>query len=314
MWRNKLDNAEFKKNWNRKAPVFANINLLGKCNVDCYFCLGKDIDGAFSQQNQLNVPFQDWANFEEFLTRCREANIKNLYVTGQNTDSLLYPHLNSLLDYLQGDWNFDVGLRTNGYRALQNLETIRKCRRNVGYSIHSLTPETNWEIMRRRDIPDWQAIIPATPNCRVSIVLNRYNASEYFDLLRYISAFPNVKYIQTRRICTDIREDFLLPDVTVYEQVFDEVQKMYPQTGEFYSAECFEIFGKEVVFWRTVKTTIDSFNYYTDGTINDEYFVIEGFMRESANYPQQAGVPVKDLDASLQGYWRDAKLVQISRS
>ena len=31
------------KNRNRGKFTFANINLLGKCNADCYFCLGKDI-------------------------------------------------------------------------------------------------------------------------------------------------------------------------------------------------------------------------------------------------------------------------------
>lgn len=31
------------KNRKRDKYTFANINLLGKCNADCYFCLGKDI-------------------------------------------------------------------------------------------------------------------------------------------------------------------------------------------------------------------------------------------------------------------------------
>ena len=31
------------KNRNRKEYSFANINLLGNCNANCYFCLGKDI-------------------------------------------------------------------------------------------------------------------------------------------------------------------------------------------------------------------------------------------------------------------------------
>ena len=42
------------KNRNRQVPTFANINLLGKCNADCYFCLGKDIksevDGTVSKE------------------------------------------------------------------------------------------------------------------------------------------------------------------------------------------------------------------------------------------------------------------------
>jgi len=302
MWRNKLEHKEFNKNWDRNLPVFANINLLGKCNVDCYFCLGKDIDEHFKKQNQLNTHFTEWKQFNLFLDKCKEANIKNVYITGQNTDALVYKHTGELIDFLQDVHGFDVGIRTNGYLAEKQMDVVNKCRRSVGYSIHSLNPENNWTIMRRKDIPNWEHIIPNTKNVRVSIVLNRYNQHEFMDLLKYISKFDNVKYIQVRRICTDIREDFLIEDVNVYEKIFDKVKVEYPLIGHFYSAECFEMFGKEVVFWRTVKTTIDSFNYYTDGTINTEYFVIEGFMRESQNYPKVDNIPIKEK--GLEGYWR----------
>ena len=47
---------DFSKNREReKNYEFANINLLGKCNVDCYFCLGKDIDDLLSLHNQTGV-------------------------------------------------------------------------------------------------------------------------------------------------------------------------------------------------------------------------------------------------------------------
>jgi MoaA/NifB/PqqE/SkfB family radical SAM enzyme len=300
-WRNALDEPEFEKNMRREAPVFANINLLGRCNVDCYFCLGKDIETEFKKQNQLAVHFSKWANFEHYLLKCEQAGIQRIYVTGQNTDSLMYRYLGELVEHVQSR-GFDVGLRTNGYLAHKNMEVINQCRRNVGYSIHSLDPETNWKIMHRRDLPDWECIIPATRNTRVSVVLNRYNEHEFMDLLKYISRFENVAYIQARRICTDTREAFLIEDVMVYERVFEAVKREYPLVGYFYGAEIFSMFGKEVCFWRTVKTTIESFNYYTDGTINDEYFVIEGYMREAQSYPRLGGIPVKI--EGLEGYWR----------
>jgi MoaA/NifB/PqqE/SkfB family radical SAM enzyme len=103
----------FTKNRNREAPTFANINLLGKCNVDCYFCLGKDIQDLLEGQNQLAVPFEEWANFEQFLALCEANNIDKLYVTGQNTDSLQYRYLMDLINYLHSR-KFKVGLRTNG--------------------------------------------------------------------------------------------------------------------------------------------------------------------------------------------------------
>lgn len=300
-WRNKLDEPEFEKNMHREAPVFANINLLGACNVDCYFCLGKDIDTEFKKHNQLAVHFSEWPRFDEYLARCAAAGIKRIYVTGQNTDSLMYRYLGQIVDYMQ-EQGFGVGLRTNGYLAHKRMDIINRCQRNVGYSIHSRDPETNWKIMRRRDIPNWDELIPATKNTRVSIVLNRYNEGEFMSLLEYACGFGNVSYVQVRRICTDTREAFLIDDVRVYERVFEQVKQAFPLVGHFYNAEVFRMFGKDVCFWRTVKTSIESFNYYTDGTINDEYFVIEGYMRDAEKYPRLAGIPVKI--GGLEGYWR----------
>lgn len=77
-WRNTLDEPEFEKNMRREAPVFANINLLGRSNVDCYFCLGKDIETEFKNQNQLAVHFSKWANFEQYLLKCEQAGIRRI--------------------------------------------------------------------------------------------------------------------------------------------------------------------------------------------------------------------------------------------
>lgn len=300
-WRNALTHPEFEKNLNRTAPSFANINMLGTCNVDCYFCLGKDINEQFKQHNQVKTHFKEWENFDLFLEVCREAAIEKIYLTGQNTDALVYKFVDELIPYVQGK-GFRMGMRTNGYLADRHYPVIQQCQQSVGYSIHSRDPETNWTIMRRRDIPDWDTIIPNTPQCRVSIVLNRYNEAEFPELLRYAASFPNVKYIQVRRICTDTREEYLYPDVEVYERVFEQIKADNPVIGHFYNAEVFHLHGKDVCFWRTVKTSIDSFNYYTDGTINDEYFVIEGYMRDAATFPRAAGIPIKPK--GLEGYWR----------
>lgn len=304
LWRNPIREPEFRKNLDRTAPSFANINLLGRCNVDCYFCLGKDLEAKFALQNQLKDHHSKWANFQNFLDGAWAAGIRRVYVTGQNTDSLIYPHLGDLVDTVQAR-GFDVGLRTNGYLAHRQMDVIRRCRRNVGYSIHSRDQETNWTIMRRRDIPDWDTIVPETPRCRISIVLNRHNEAEFDNLLAYCCSFPNVAYVQVRRICTDTREDYLLPDVEAYERVFRRYDEANDLVGRFYGAEVYRLHGKDVCFWRTVKTTIDSHNYYTDGTINREYFVIEGYMRDSTNFPHgHDGTPQPAEAGPLEGYWR----------
>lgn len=268
------------KNRNREPAEFANINLLGKCNADCFFCLGKDIPEYLGTQNQVRQIFYDWKNFDAFLDLCEDRGVTKLYVTGQNTDSLLYPYLNSLVDYLH-DAGFTVGLRTNGYLALKKLQIINKCENSTGYSIHTLNPETNFKIMGRSDLPNWDRILKETKTPRVAIVLNRYNADEFFDILWFLRNYPHIKYVQVRRISTDTRFELLKEDIEVYEKVFRKVLDM-PQARylrDFHCAQQYDIFGLQVNFWRTVETSVNSLNYFTDGTISDEYFIVEGYLK-----------------------------------
>lgn len=271
------------KNRARDKYTFANINLLGKCNVDCFFCLGKDIEDLLCKQNQLKTHFSEWLNFREFLARCVEEEIQNIYLTGQNTDPLLYPWLQELVDYIQSK-GFSCGVRTNGFLALkeESVRALQAMREEVGYSIHTLNPVTQRMILGRGDVPDWKAILtlPDVKKVRVSMVMNRCNEAEFFDVLKFLSEFPQVRYIQVRRISTDTREKLLVPDMAAFERVYTKVREIFPLVRRFVTdAEEYEIYGKPVDFWRTVKTSANSMNYFTDGTISDLYFVVEGYLK-----------------------------------
>jgi hypothetical protein len=213
--------------------------------------------------------------------------VSKLYVTGQNTDSLQYVHLQELIDFLHRQ-RFQVGLRTNGYLASKRLAVINSTDLSVGYSIHSIIPATTRAILGRSDIPDWDMLLTETERPRVQIVVNRYNKTEFWPLLEHIASFPKVRYVQVRRVCSDTREPELTPDIEAHDRLHDEVRQLYPLKKIIYgSAEVYNIYGKEVVFWRTVKTTANSLNYFTDGTVSDQYFIVEGYQkycgRECAN-------------------------------
>ena len=268
----------FQKNRNKQLPTFANINLLGKCNADCYFCLGKDIEDILSQHNQLNVHFLRWNCFLPFVRLCRRNSIRKVYITGQNTDSLLYPYLSELIDWLHEE-GFTVGIRTNGLLAYKHLDIINKCTNSVGYTINSLVPSCNYKIMKVNHVPDWKHVLNNTNKPRVSIVVNRFNYKEFFEILDFLSQFHNLRYVQARRISTDTRKNELKRDIILYEQLFSKIVKTHPSLEPFYDAERFLIKGLEVCFWRTVRTSIGSMNYFTDGTISDEYFIIEGYLK-----------------------------------
>jgi len=275
-WENKI----VCKNRQRDKYSFANINLLGQCNADCYFCLGKDIPQYLQNQNQLRVHFSQWVNFYKFLNMCQAEGVRKLYLTGQTADGLQYAHLEEIVDYLQGERGFLVGVRTNGYLAKRRMSIIKKMQEEIGYSIHSLNPEVNNKIMGIKKIPDWKNIIPESgKKVRVSIVLNRYNVKEIYDICAFISQFPNVNYIQIRRVSTDTRETELRKDIELFEDFYKGFASKNKLRGKFCLAPKYELFGKEILFWRTVETSVNSLNYFTDGTCSDEYFIIEGYLK-----------------------------------
>ncbi len=278
-----MEKVEIKKNRNREGFSFANINLLGVCNANCYFCLGKDISENLAGKNQLNVHFSEWKNFDTFLETCKEEGIKKLYLTGQTADGLQYKYLAEIIDYLQGQ-GFLVGVRTNGILAKQKMDCIHAMKDEIAYSIHTLKPDVNKKIMGFSTIPDWDYIIPASgDNVRISIVLCRYNVDEFDDLIKYISKFENVRYIQVRRISTDTRYELLEEDITLYERFYEKFSDAHKQDRitDFHLAQRYMLYGKEVNFWRTVETSINSLNYFTDGTCSDEYFIVEGYLKYS---------------------------------
>ena len=276
-----MKEIQINKNRKREQFTFANINLLGKCNANCYFCLGKDISGELEGKNQLNTHFSEWKNFDKFLQTCKETGVKKLYLTGQTADGLQYHYLREIIDYLQSD-GFLVGVRTNGLLAEAKMDCIKAMKDEIAYSIHTLKPEVNKTIMGFSRIPDWDKIIPMSgDNVRVSIVLCRYNIEEFDDLIKYISKFDNVRYIQVRRISTDTRYDLLKEDISLYEQFYNKFAEEHQadRISDFYLAQRYMLHGKEVNFWRTVETSVNSLNYFTDGTCSDEYFIVEGYLK-----------------------------------
>jgi hypothetical protein len=90
--------------------------------------------------------------------------------------------------------------------------------------------------------------------------------------------FPQIDYIQARRISTDTRYDFLKEDIEIYEQKYKEVSQTFETVGNFYGAQLINMFRKSVCWWRTVGTSANSLNYFTDGIISDNYFVVEGYL------------------------------------
>ena len=214
------------KRRDRSPYSFANINLLGKCNVDCFFCLGKDLSEQFGKFNHSSTHFSLWPNFDKLMAACREHGIKKIYLTGQNVDALQYLYIAELIFHLRKHGFTTVGCRTNGMLAMQQPVQIFD---TVSYSVHTLQQHTQDIIFggRHYKVPNWKAVFEATAPARVraAIVLNRYNRHEMYELLNYL-ATTNADYIQVRKVCTDTRLAQHEADMAAFEEWVPEFDRL----------------------------------------------------------------------------------------
>ena len=91
---------------------FANVHLSGPCNRSCYFCIGQHMM-ALDPLNTLHTwPLPGWV---DFVFECRARGVKELYVTGSNTDPLLASNLEQIVVAARAELDVEVvGMRTNG--------------------------------------------------------------------------------------------------------------------------------------------------------------------------------------------------------
>jgi molybdenum cofactor biosynthesis enzyme MoaA len=275
-------NLETQKNRDRSPYSFANINLLGPCNVDCYFCLGKDLAEQFGKHNQIGVYFREWCHFDNLIQACWAHKIRKIYLTGQNVDALQYKYIPELIAYLRKQGFTTIGCRTNGMLAERPRSGVQLFD-TVSYSVHTLRQSTQNIIFGcYYPVPDWRQVFKGSAPARVraSIVLNRYNLHEIYDLLNYL-ADTDIDYIQVRKVCTDVRFNELEPDMIAFEKWADEFDLIMGRKPPvlFEGAPQYTWAGKKVSVWRTVGTSVNSLNYFTDGTLSDEYFIIEGYSK-----------------------------------
>jgi len=264
------------KNRDRSEYSFANINFLGKCNLDCFFCLGKDLADEFGKYNQLTTPVFMLPNFDEFIGICKRLKIKNIYVTGQNTDALLYKDLHFLIKHLQAI-GFNVGIRTNGLLADEWIDTLSMCRASVSYTLLTRNKETMKAITGSPQLPKLDKIMPAVKaRQRIATVVTKQNQYEMLQLINYARTLKP-DYFQIRRISTDHRYSELREHIIAFDEVKAVIASQFPLVSSYEGAPIYDANGLKVVLWETVRTSANSINYYSNGVISDEYFIIEGY-------------------------------------
>jgi len=245
----------------RREPFFANINLLGRCELDCPFCLGHSVPFAPSPKEIPN--HQDWPNLDKFLDRCRGREIDRINLTGLNVDPLQYEDLSGLCNELH-EGGFKVGLRTNGLHARERMAEVNAFD-SVGYTHVS----KKW----CASPPDVVDLVRATTApTRVSFVMTEQTIGELWPLIWKFRAGKKPKYLQIRKVWGGSDAD-----CAMFDQFAASLDVDHKMEERFCEAPTYTVLGMKVVLWTTVETTANSLNYFIDGTISDEYVIVGGY-------------------------------------
>lgn len=255
---------------------YGEILFVGKCNFQCFYCLGHEMHES-TKCNTLSTHFSLWPNFGKWLVDLHMNNVKTIYLSSTNSEPLLYAYLSELIDFLEDD-GFNVGIRTNG-----SLDTTicSKCKEEVSLSLQSLNYDTFEKITNVMLSFDFLENLRKiqSDNLRVSIVVNRYNYTEIFDMLDKLKDF-NLRYVQLRQ-CYKYYETDIQPDIDAFRNVVEKL-KSYPVKGNFNESVIYDVNGLAVSVWETVfkKSSISSSNYWTNGVITNNNLLVEGYEDE----------------------------------
>ena len=254
---------------------YGEILFLGPCNYSCYYCLQNEMDKLRQEkENQLNIHYTKWNNFDKFILACKNENIDKIYLSSTCTDPLIYMYLDELISELQKN-NFKVGIRTNGLLASQKLDEIKKLDEEISFSINSFDKETNFKITKNEKIFDYNSILKFLEDnnkkCRISIVVNKYNYKEIPEILEKLVKYKCISYVQLRKMYKYYKNEDMSEEKNAFEDITKWLEENAIITESYYESKVYKYKEMKVSLWEDVfsKNSVKSINYYTNGIISD---------------------------------------------
>lgn len=262
---------------------YGEILFLGLCNLKCFYCLSAEMKKLKKEkENQMNVHFKEWKDFDTFLLRCKDKKIDTIYLSSVTTEPMLYKYINMLIKYLR-EKGFHVGIRTNGYYAEEKIEALLLCNEEISFSINSFNEKTNNSICKCNYIPNWSNIFEMfrkdNKKCRISIVVNQYNYNEILDMLDFLSKYKDIiSYVQLRRVYKYDKQSKNI-DGDYYYKIIKDLENIAKEKESFYESRQFLYKDLSVSLWNDVfkKESITSINYFTNGIISTNNLLIPAY-------------------------------------
>lgn len=235
---------------------FANVLLAGPCNQRCPYCIGQQVDPALNRDVLDEYPLRNQGLFAALL---RQHGVRQIVLTGTNTDPQLYRHEARLIRWLRDRLpDAQISLHTNGQLAMRKMDVLNLYDRAT-ISFPSFDPEVFYQMTLTRRMPDLAAIVRAARiPIKVSCLLTEHNADQVDDFL------ARCHEIGVRRV--------------VFRREYGSARRWEPLPGRtparFYRHNpVYDYRGMEVTCWDFRRSSSTALNLFSDGSISDQYLL-----------------------------------------
>lgn len=231
---------------------FANILFSGPCNLACPYCIGRRIKNP--PDNLNTFPLRGIGDFMEALN---QKGIRQISLTGTNTDPQLYRHEKKLIDYLRRKIpEVKLSLHTNGTMAIRKMDVFNSYDRAT-ISLPAFSNDVYRKMTGKPTPPDVETIIEKSHiPIKISTILTSDNASKIPDIIE------RCRELGIRRMV--IRNPYGSSRPT---DIFDGMTPVRVFGGNpVYISN-----GMEITHWDFSKTDLTCLNLFSDGVITDRY-------------------------------------------
>jgi molybdenum cofactor biosynthesis enzyme MoaA len=239
---------------------FANLLFAGPCNARCYFCIGNRLDPIIRHNNLELFPPR---NLQAFVVLIQRYKIKQVVLTGTNTDPQLYRYEAALLTHLREQLppGTSISLHTNGRLALRKIDTFNQYDR-AAISIPTFDPFVYHQMM---GVPGPPALSGILERSKIPIKISCLVSSE--NKGRIIHFLQTCLEIGIRRVV--LRK--LFGETRSWEQLIPLRDLPLTLKSIYRSNPVYDLKGMEVTCWDFQRSASRSLNLFASGLISSNY-------------------------------------------
>jgi molybdenum cofactor biosynthesis enzyme MoaA len=244
-------------------PSFANILLSGPCNLACCFCIGKYAVPRPNNLDQFRL-----ASLQSFLDQVKARHIRDISISGTNTDPLLYRHKNALLQTIRAALpSVRINLHTNGLLAFRYLDFVNNCDR-LTLSLSTLRPSTARLLTGSPHVLDLASLLPRLHiPAKLSSVLLPENVDEIPQLILLCQSLGIKRLALRKLVAPPLSHAVPVPALPALA--------LPPTPSRFFAQNpVYDLPDLEVTLWDFDLSSLRCLNLFSDGTMSDSYSLL----------------------------------------